>query len=153
MIQTLNTVVVEFVEMAIAYPNLPLKIISRFSCSLTFWIVGHFSWYYPLIIFSFPVLSYFTYHQRLGEKIVHHNLEESCYVVKERTDSICSLSVFLSRYPPSGKHVWRAYWNESGWAGILRVWHTRKGKAPGRIGTLYAGFTHSIHVSENTLGA
>jgi len=107
---------------------------------------------YHFIHFSFPKLILLL--STIGrKKIVFHNLEESCYVVKERTDSIRSLSIILSRYPPSGKHVWGAYWNESGWAGILRVWHTRKGKAPGRIGTLYAGFTHSIHVSENTLGA
>jgi hypothetical protein len=79
--------VFEFVEKAIAYPNLPLNTVIRSSVL------------FVLNRSEFPLLSYFFYHQLLGEKIVHHNLKESCYVVKERE---LTLSALYRAIPPPG---------------------------------------------------
>ncbi len=93
MIQTLNTVVFEFVEMAIAYPNLPLNTISRISCTL---ILSSY-----LIQFSCPKLLLLS--PTIGEKIVLYNLEESCYVVKKREQTLPALYLtFYRAIPPPG---------------------------------------------------
>jgi hypothetical protein len=90
-----------FVEMASAYPNLYLSISSvgvLYSDFLNCWTFLMILSSY-LIQFSCPKLLLFC----LGEKIVFHNLEESCYVVKERdlTLSVLYLS-FYRAIPPLG---------------------------------------------------